>query len=336
MSGKVTHGADVEELDDIAVGLRRQGSKIADVGGRGAAQLEKLRALWDGPDFEKFAKDWRAAHRVIDDAESALRTYSRKLAAESDQQRQSSRVTGSPELAGTPRLEAGPAEQPPPVLRGGPAINPGPGGLEVEEKPRSGFTRGDSGAAFERGGSGGQVFERADPGPALQRVDDGGSADAWARVERLPDGRTGLVLDGADGPMALASPHGLLVTDDLVVTLPDLPGMEEIGADGTGGQPAFERMDAGAETSTGPGETLEQAPVGDEAMEQTQAPATEAPTQVATGDGAHVTTAADSAGQRSVSFDPRAVMSEPEWADASAVSGWLGLDGLDLTPWRTG
>lgn len=324
MSGKVTHGADVEELDDLAVGLRRQGSKIADVGGRGAAQLEKLRALWDGPDFEKFAKDWRAAHRIIDDAESALRTYSRKLAAESDQQRRSSSVAGAPELARAPRLEVGPVEEPPVVFRGGPAIvDPGVRETGVDEKPRSGFTREESGAAFER----------AEPGPALQRAESGRGSleqEAWARVEQLPDGRTGLVLDGADGPMLLASPHGLLVTDDLMAMPADLPGMEEIGAvGGTGEQPAFEQVDAGADT--GAGDADAQASAGGEAVQQS-----EAPPQVPTGDGAHVTTAADAAGQRSVAFDPRALMSaEPEWADASAVSGWLGLDGLDLTPWRS-
>lgn len=94
MSQHISHGADVEQLDDIAVGLRRQGDRIADVGGRGASLLEKLRAVWDGPDFEKFASQWRSAHRVIDDAESAMRTYSRKLVDEAEQQRHSSGVPG--------------------------------------------------------------------------------------------------------------------------------------------------------------------------------------------------------------------------------------------------
>ena len=80
----ISHGADVERLDDIAVALRRQGDKVTDAGDRGANLVERLRALWDGPDFERFAKDWRAAHRQLDDAESAMRTFSRKLVAEGE------------------------------------------------------------------------------------------------------------------------------------------------------------------------------------------------------------------------------------------------------------
>lgn len=93
MAQHISHGADVEQLDDIAVGLRRQGDRVADVGGRGAVLLEKLRSVWDGPDFERFAGQWRSAHRVIDDAESSLRTYSRKLVDEAEQQRHSSAVS---------------------------------------------------------------------------------------------------------------------------------------------------------------------------------------------------------------------------------------------------
>lgn len=265
MSGRVTHGADVEQLDDIAVALRRQGARISDVGGRGSAHLEKLRALWDGPDFEKFAKEWRAAHRSIDDAESALRTFSRTLAAESEQQRQSSHVSSggdgpallgrAPSGVGRPRLEGGPA--------------------------------------FERVGEGGPA--RLEGGPAFQRV------------EQLPDGLTGLTVDSSDGPVHLASPHGMLVTDTLMHTLPDLPGLEAISADDPGfAQPAaFERMDPGAE------------------------PTSSSPPQVPTGDGAHVTTAADSAGQHSVAFDPIGLASQADWGDSSSGSSWLGLDGPD-------
>lgn len=90
MATHISHGADVERLDDVAVGLRRQSTRIADVGERGSLLLEKLRALWEGPDFEKFADEWRAAHRRITEAESALRAFSRHLVEESDAQRQSS------------------------------------------------------------------------------------------------------------------------------------------------------------------------------------------------------------------------------------------------------
>lgn len=161
MATHISHGADVERLDDIAVGLRRQGTRIAEVGDRGAVLLEKLRALWEGPDFEKFAEEWRVAHRRIDEAESALRAASRHLAAESDAQRQSSSrpagggdsfvrtspapatfervaVSGAPVTPVPPRLDraepitGGPAERPafvrldPPMLwREDPILRPG-------------------------------------------------------------------------------------------------------------------------------------------------------------------------------------------------------------------
>lgn len=79
MAHRVTHGADVEALDDIALGLRRQGDRVGDVGSRGSMLLTRLRALWDGPDLEEFATEWRAAHREVDAAHDALRAYSRQL-----------------------------------------------------------------------------------------------------------------------------------------------------------------------------------------------------------------------------------------------------------------
>lgn len=261
MSGKVTHGADVERLDDIAVGLRRQGTRVADVGGRGAAQLETLRALWHGPDFEKFANQWRTAHRCIDEAEAAMRTFSRKLVAEADQQRQSSHPTSGPDLAGggatRPVGESAP--------RGGGAAPTGPGGLV----------------------RGGEV----------------GASHGRPQVEPLREGLTALTVDGPDGQLHLISPHGMLVTDGLLVTLPTLPGAEPADA---GQAPAFERMDHGR-GDVGGGATP---------------PSSSVPVQVPTGEGTHVTTGSEAAGQRSVAFDPRAV----GWAEPVPVGHWLRLD----------
>lgn len=87
MAHRVTHGGDVEVLDDIALGLRRQGDRIDDVGARGSMLLEKLRAVWDGPDLEKFALEWRAAHRQVDAAHQAIRGFGKKLTLESESQR---------------------------------------------------------------------------------------------------------------------------------------------------------------------------------------------------------------------------------------------------------
>lgn len=90
MAQHLSHGADVERLDDIAVALRRQSDAVAEIGARGATLLERLRVLWQGPDFERFAGEWRAARRTIEGAETQLRVYSRKAGAASELQRSAS------------------------------------------------------------------------------------------------------------------------------------------------------------------------------------------------------------------------------------------------------
>ena len=367
MSGKVTHGADVEALDEIAVGLRRQGTRIADVGGRGAVHLEKLRALWDGPDFEKFAKEWRVAHRAIDDAEHALQNYSRKLVAEADSQRSSSGVATVGLGGGSgPGLRAGRVEH-----------NMAFG--EIKDGYELG--RVDDDRAFERvdGGPAESPRFRVDPlpdpmepprrwvnpppfiaDPPLLRVDPPDvqlPVEPPVRVEPLPDGLTGVVVDGTDGPNHLESPHGMLVTDNLMAVLPDLPGGEELelgqsepvafermdstGGPDSGSGEAFERVD-GAESSPPPAVTeapaLQEAPVQESPTppQESPAPAPAAPTQIPSEDGAHITTADDAAGQRSVAFDPRGVVDQADWADASTLGGWLGIEELDLLPWNQG
>lgn len=127
MSG-VTHGADVEQLDDIARGLRLQGERIGEVGGRGSALLERLRALWDGPDFEEFSRNWRAAHRGIDGAQDAIRTYGKRLMLESDAQRDAS---GSPQGAvwqGSPAASSSGEGSQSPATATSSEGNSGPGG----------------------------------------------------------------------------------------------------------------------------------------------------------------------------------------------------------------
>ena len=90
MASHISHGADAEQLDDIAVGLRRQSQRIAEVGERGASLVERLRAQWDGPDFEQFAHGWRTAHRVLGETETSMRAFSRQLVDESEAQRHTS------------------------------------------------------------------------------------------------------------------------------------------------------------------------------------------------------------------------------------------------------
>lgn len=108
MASHISHGADVEQLDDIAIRLRRQSERIADVGERGASLFERLRAQWDGPDFDKFAQSWRTAHRALGDTEASMRTFSRQLVDESDAQRQKSGVPrGQDHAAGAVRPHAG-------------------------------------------------------------------------------------------------------------------------------------------------------------------------------------------------------------------------------------
>ena len=152
----ISHGADVERLDDIAVALRRQGDKVTDAGDRGANLVERLRALWDGPDFERFAKDWRAAHRQLDDAESAMRTFSRKLVAEAEAQRNTSSIGGS-------------------------ALSGGSAGPAFQRSDRGGSN--SDGPAFERSDGGGSSSD----GAAFERSDGGGTGQAYRLADSLRD-----------------------------------------------------------------------------------------------------------------------------------------------------
>lgn len=359
MAQHISHGADVEQLDDIAVGLRRQSEKIADVGGRGASLLEKLRALWDGPDFEKFSNDWRAAHRVIDDAESSMRTFSRKLVNESEHQRHSSSApTG--DIHGTsvsgPRL-------------GGHGQAPTGGGPSFERVDHGEF-RGSGEGRLE----GGPAFERRAPDAGFAQVQP---ATPTILLGPLLGGGEGLTLQVPGWPpIQVPLPNFPFVADNLMLMMPQIPGAEIIDQQDLA-QPAFERLDASGEAftradmvsdagSTGTGEAFERSDVsastetstdtstGDPAFTRESAgsesaataeptsasespadPPSPPPAQVPTGDGALMTTAAESAGQRSVAFDPLiASLSGNDAADGSQMGDWLGLGDLDLTPWN--
>lgn len=342
MAQHISHGADVEQLDDIAVGLRRQSEKIADVGGRGASLLEKLRALWDGPDFEKFSNDWRAAHRVIDDAESSMRTFSRKLVNESEHQRHSS---GAPtgdihgSSASGPRL-------------GGHGQTP-TGGTPSFERVDQGEFRGPGEGRLE----GGPAFERLAPDAGFAQVQP---ATPTILLGPLLGGGEGLTLQVPGlPPIQIPLPNFPFVADNMMLMMPQIPGAEIIDQQDLA-QPAFERLDATGEafersdlsasidTSTGdPAFARDSAgsePAGSEfaaaadpasASESPADPPSPPPAQVPTGDGAQMTTAPESAGQRSVAFDPLiASLSGNYAADGSQMGDWLGLGDLDLTPWN--
>ena len=184
----ISHGADVEQLDDTAVALRRQGESIAAVGDRGAVLLQRLRALWEGPDFEKFAKDWRIAHRSLDSAEGALRQQSRRLADEAETQRRASGIfTGGG--SGHGRGSSGDSglafERSTPLVPAPLRIHPiaVPPGLI------------DDGEILDPTSPGGSRFEppaRVEPLPALRRSDL--PVEPPARVEPLPAENNGAFL----------------------------------------------------------------------------------------------------------------------------------------------
>ncbi|WP_068262331.1 WXG100 family type VII secretion target [Janibacter limosus] len=292
MAKHFSHGADVEQLDDIAVGLRRQSERIADAGGRGAVMLEKLRAVWEGPDFENFAGSWRTAHRDLDDAEAAVRTYSRKLLEESESQRHAS---GMPSGGGGGHGGGG----------GGPAFErviPADNGALFLDEP----------IPFEVGGPFGylDIAERA--GAAAPFV-TGGPAVLLGQV---PSGGEELVYQLPGGPEAHVPVADLPFVGELTPVLPGLPGGEDLPL-----------LEGGVATEPAYPWTGGQIPSGDGG-------GSDAPDQVPTTEGAHLTTGADSAGQRSVAFDPMiAALSGGFAADGSQMAGWLG-EGPDLLPWN--
>ncbi|GAB3113138.1 hypothetical protein GCM10027055_17360 [Janibacter alkaliphilus] len=273
MPQRVTHGADVDQLDEIAVSLRRQSERMHDVGGRGSALLEKLRALWDGPDFEEFSKEWRAAHRQIDDAEDSLRTYSRKLNHEADSQRGSS---GGPSAGG--------------AHGGGGALRHGGDGSGLSLQPTGG-----AGPASSAQGEGGVLRPTAEgttaspEGVAFQRVPVETGFQPSDALWTQPGIGGGELLTEA---LPTAEPHaegGELTTGGLPTAEPyaeggelafaqvppaeggegaaferveAAPGADAAGAGGEGA--AFEQVEAGAGTDarSGEGAAFEQVEAG--------------------------------------------------------------------------
>lgn len=96
MAGQaVTHGADPERLDDIAVNLRQQGLAADDVAEKGAAMMLVLQETWRGVDVEHFATRWSAARQQVDAAAQRLHGASAQLSREAAEQRGASEDAGS-------------------------------------------------------------------------------------------------------------------------------------------------------------------------------------------------------------------------------------------------
>lgn len=329
----ISHGADVEQLDDIAVGLRRQGEKLADVGGRGAVLLEKLRVEWDGPDFEKFATRWRLAHRHIDEAEASLRTYSRKLLAESDSQRNTSGLSSG-------------------GGRGGSGTGGGSGGGGHETGGHGGDGNDSAGTDTGRNGGVGVGFAPAVPGPRTHLAvcpSPFGPEMVYQITPDAPQHRVAVCETpflGELTPVIPSLPGG----EDVTVPDPSQPGLQHPQPWVDGGEVApfdrdqqWARGQAAPEHSASPA-TGAASPSGadtssaDGAASSTTggagASSAEAPTQVPTSEGGHLTTASDSAGQRSVAFNPLfEVLSGGFAANGSQMGGWLGGE-ADLQPWN--
>ncbi|MGO4131664.1 WXG100 family type VII secretion target [Janibacter sp. RAF20_2_2] len=347
MARHISHGADVEQLDDIAVGLRRQSERLSEVGGRGAVLLEVLRAKWEGPDFEEFARSWRSAHRAIDAAEGSLRGASRLLAEESDAQRGAS---GVPSGGGS----------------GGSGGSGGGGGGAVGDDGSGGARRRDDGqgpmAFFPTGTSLSDrhhfvVCPRADGNSEVQLevhgepirisppdlplvgcdlvpylpTDEGESLEladleppAFERLDLTTGPPEGTAFERVDGPAE--HPYGAFERSDAAQAVPEPATTSGAPAASTQVDPA----PAQPETSAAP------APAdGGAASAPTTSGETAVPAQLATDEGAHVTTASDSAGQRSVAFNPFLdVLSGGSGVDGSQMGGWLGIDDLDLQPWN--
>lgn len=355
MPQRVTHGADVDQLDEIAVSLRRQSERMHDVGGRGSALLEKLRALWDGPDFEEFSKEWRAAHRQIDDAEDSLRTYSRKLNHEADSQRGSS---GGPSAGG--------------AHGGGGALRHGGDGSGLSLQPTGG-----AGPASSAQGEGGVLRPTAEgttagpEGLAFQRVpvETGFQpSDAlWTQpgigggellTEDLPTAEP--YAEGgalATGGLPTAEPYA--EGDELAFAqVPPAEGSEGAafeqvepvaGTDAGGGEgAAFERVEPGTGTDAGGagGESAAVEQVGSAAASDTASGDAPAAQMLPTDPGAP---AGDAAGateaQAAPAVDPgtgagqstqtSVVVPHDLVSGASSLGGdlggWLGLDRFDVS-----
>lgn len=320
MPQRVTHGADVDQLDEIAVSLRRQSERMHDVGGRGSALLEKLRALWDGPDFEEFSKEWRAAHRQIDDAEDSLRTYSRKLNHEADSQRGSS---GGPMSGGG--------------QGGGGALRGGGDGSGLSLQPTGGA--GPAGSAQGEGGVLRPTAEGTTAGPegvAFQRVPVETGFQPSDALWTQPGIGGGELLTEA---LPTAEPHA----EGGELAFAQVPTAEGGEAGGEGA--AFERVEpaAGADASSGEDAAFEQVdPAAAEGAGRDDAPAAQ---MLPTDPGSPAGEAADLADAQGAppadqgtgageSTQTSVVVPHDLVSGASSlggdVGGWLGLDRFDI------
>lgn len=323
MASRVTHGADVELLDDAAIGLRRQGDRIGDVGGRGSALLEKLRAVWDGPDFEDFSREWRRAHRRIDDAEEAIRAYSKRLLVEADDQR---------------------------LAAGGSLAGAGGGAPDLGDDLTT--TKGEWLPAGE------QVPGEQVPVTSQSWVAEVREAPQLGAVLATPQLIADLVREAVHAGLV-----GPIQIDELLLVEPDLSRAEVIGtesesetglaflrSDGTGpqhpglpeqlsGTPHFMVRPDDAAPGIDPASATSSQAAGTPAaptpaVQTPAAHATPASTPFApapTGDGTYVSTDPGSPGQRSVAIDPTLAASAA-FGGMSDVASWLGLDEVDLDP----
>lgn len=156
MAQHLSHGADVERLDDIALALRRQSEAVGEIGGRGATMVERLRAVWQGPDLEEFAAEWRAARRTIEAAQAQLSLYGRRAAVASELQRSASGgSSGAGDLPAQARNRPGAGELSGELARAGAVFLPT---VPLAVPPRV------EGEPIGPGPWAGPAFERLDPG----------------------------------------------------------------------------------------------------------------------------------------------------------------------------
>ena len=98
-------GADPQALDELAAEFRRASCRIDAVVTETGRALR--RARWDGPDADRFERDWQVGHRVrLGSCAAACRTLATRLTTQADDQRRASTGGSSGPPIGTGRSVA--------------------------------------------------------------------------------------------------------------------------------------------------------------------------------------------------------------------------------------
>ncbi|MET4077796.1 hypothetical protein [Janibacter sp. UYMM211] len=206
----VSHGADAQQLESIAEGLRLQGQRTTAVGDELASAAAVLREAWAGPDSEVLLHRADHLRPTVADAGDGLTRFAGRLDAQAQQQRAAS-GEGSSRRGSTESMVPG-------------------GGAAFAGRSASGRLAAQGGRPLSDRRDGGPT--RSGTGPLMQAMTyshDGGGA---GRDHVIEDGATNG--QGGDGPAVSATTTGEKKAGPVTVTQGSTVAVSDEGVDAQG------------------------------------------------------------------------------------------------------